>query len=268
VVPALEKAAIDSKDAGKGAKFLVQAHLNPEKDLKEVAFCVNGLERLAGAALGLTPDFVVIVGGNLNKGKILDAIAKDDGEKDFSAPAKQDGLLVMESKKKPRVFLAQADDGAFLIGSSVDMLKKANPTSASYKDYNLPMDNQLSVIITASAMSRLAGLASMAGSPVQLGSAGRAQLSSNLDPGKLGLHLELGDAKAASETAGQLKLILDQGKQQAASRVPPLLKPTLDGLAITTDGKELRIDAPISNDAIEEGARKVAEGIKKGAEKQ
>jgi hypothetical protein len=162
-----------------------------------------------------------------------------------------------------KVFIAQAADGALLIGSSMALVKQASKTGSSSKSYALPMDNAIALVLAAEAVKRVSGLAG-AGSPVKLDSAGRAQLTANLDPGKIGARLDLGDAAAAKQAAEQLTLLLASFKSDPS--VPPLGKPTLDGLTIQADGKELTLAAPISADAIEQGAKGLADAFKEADE--
>jgi hypothetical protein len=263
VVPVLEEAAAESKDAGKGAKFFLSAKLNPKKDIKEMAMCMNGLERAAGRGIpgASPPEFVIIVGGNLTKDKVLDAIITHGKKEKISEAKKDGGLRYVEVKETPPAFIAQADDGALLIASSLDMLKKANNTG-NHKDYKLPLDNHLEVVVTEAAVKRLSGLAG-AGSPVSLSKAGRLQVTASLDPGKLGGRFNLGES--ASDAATKLNELLSKAK--GSPGIPPQAKPTVDGLTIKADGNELVIEAPISSDAVDELAKAFAEGFKKAQTK-
>ncbi len=257
VVPALDEKAGGSDAAAKAklTEFFVSARLNPKKDIDEAVVCLTNLSPEG------EPDFVAIVGGSITPEKVVDALATYADKDEFNEPKVQDGIRFIQSKSThPTIFVAQAEDGAILVASKFELLKKAAKKSGEHKKYKVPLERHASAIVTAVATKRLAGVA--AGSPfaASLGGIGRVELSASLEPGKLDGRLELGDAAAATALAGQLKGML--GEVKGMPLVPAEAKATLDGLTISAAGKELVVSAPISAEAIEKAAEEFAKGVR------
>ena len=254
VVPALEEDAKKSEDAVTFAKVLLTAKLNPKKDIADIAVCVSGLDR---ATSGGEPDFVGVMGGKFDPKALIDAMAEHGKADKLSAPTERDGLRVIESKDShPKLFFAQASDGAFLVATTFELLKKA--AAADSSGYKLPSDH-LAIVVPAEATKRLAKLApSKQG--FDFGSAGRAELTANFAPGKVAARADLGSAATATSTAAQLNAMVPMLK--LGGQVPSEAKATVDGLKIEAKGNELIIEAPIAAETIEKVAKEMADGIK------
>ncbi|MBM4358781.1 MAG: hypothetical protein FJ096_11820, partial [Deltaproteobacteria bacterium] len=255
VIPALEDNAKQKENAGRIAKLLVTARLNPKTDIDDVAVCVSGLEAVAAGGKG-DPEVLFAMGGNFGKNAIVDAIAAHAKPEKLTQPKERDGLRVIETKdSNPTLYITQASDGALLAATSLELLKKAANNSAS--NYKFPND-QIALVVPADAAKRLAKSApSQVG--IDLSAVGRGEATVHLSPGKIGARLELG--AAAGSAALQANLLLPAVR--SGPGVPANLRSTVDGLVVKADGNDLVIEAPIASDTIDAGAEAVAKEIRR-----
>jgi hypothetical protein len=258
VVPAIDEKARRDENAGKLAHFLLTAQLNPKKDLKEIAICVE--------ELALRPKFVAIVGGRLLERGFVDALEQHGKEEKFHPPKDVDGLRVIEAKERD-AYVTQAADAAILLGNDLDLVKKAAARSDAFEAYALPLDQTMVGVIPAATMAEIAGritpmLALIGGGA--LPPFGRAEVTLTLEPGKLGGRMELATDAAAAEVAQKLNQIV-----AAVSLLPPMMNPTgipidiLRQAVIQAQGKAVVLTLPIPQETIESVMKEIAARIRR-----
>ncbi len=178
-----EATALDDPDMADLRSFLIDARLDPARDVDEVAFCV--IDPVGGAK------FAVIVGGMFAADGVVDAAAKR-GES--SERVNIGGRPVVKSKSKKGgapVYLGQAEDGAIVFSNDEALLTATLPRSDAHQAvYKLPLDKELSLVVTSALMTKQAerikanpfakGFASVTGASGSLGLAmpgGQGRLS-------------------------------------------------------------------------------------------
>ena len=256
VVPVLDKKAKDSEDAGKMAKFLITAGLDPRKDLTEAVVCFTNVT--AGIATG-KPDFVAIIGGDLVDGGILDAIDKHSDKDKFKESAEKDGLRVIEHKQES-IYVTQAEDAALVVASKMDLLKEATKTGDHYKKkYSIPLKEQMVAVVSKSTVGALSSLAGAAG-PVDFSGIGRIVVTASLDPGQLGGRLQMGSKDEARKLRDGLHGLL-QGAKKGGGIPDPDAKALLEEAKISSKGDEVLIKVPIPKKLVDEAVKGFAEGL-------
>ncbi len=257
VVPALDEAVKKDPDSDKLAAFFRSAQLNPKKDLHGAAVCVTNI----GAS---DPDVLVIIGGNIGPGKVISALEKHGDPDEFNKPTTMDGMKVIEAKDEP-VMIAQADDGAILFSNQKSLLKKGRKTSSAWKAYELPLNEQMSFVMTkdaAQAMNQKAGPGNPLGSSVA--SLGRGEASLSLDTGKIAMKFALGsdsDAKEAADGINDLLKMAKDGPGMSGDQ-----KEFAESVVIKAEGKEISGSATIPQKMIEEVAEEFAEGVEEAGD--
>jgi hypothetical protein len=265
VTPALDAEARKSKDADKMRDFFVSARLNPKEDLKEVVVCAGGITNPK-------PDVLVVIGGDLVPGKVLDALETHAKKGEFKKPYERDGLRILEDKDGDS-FISQASDGAILIASRQELLAGGAKTADhAKKTYALPLDQQIAGVVTAQAVQTLS-LAAGAADPqlaAKLRGAGRVQLTASLNKPNLGARMTMPDDGAARELADTLKKVVDLFKAVPAGRggkEEKVAQRLVGGARISAEGKDLVVSLDVPQDLVDELAKEIAAGIRK-AEKE
>ena len=255
VVPVLDKKAKDSEDAGKMAKFLITARLDPRTDLTEAVVCVTNVT--AGIATG-QPDFVAIIGGDLVDGAILDAIDKHSDKDKFKKSADKDGLRVIEHKEES-VYVTQADDAALIVASKMDLLKDATKTGDHYKKkYSIPLKEQMVAVVSKSTVGALSGLAAAAG-PLDFSGIGRIVVTASLDPGQLGGKLQMGSKDEARKLRDGLHGLLQDAKKDGLP--DPDANALLDDAKVSSKGDEVLLKVPLPKKLVDEAVKGFAKGL-------
>jgi hypothetical protein len=258
VVPEIEDKAKESKDADKLAKFLITAELDPKKDLKEMVICFTDLD-------AKEPSFVAVIGGDLKKDGVVNALEKHGKKDEFKAPKEEDGLRVIEAKDE-EIFITQSNkDAALLFGNKLELIKKAAKSGDDFKGYDIPLDEQFVGIITEDAVKELSNKAG-AQNPLgdKMKNAGRMIVTASLDTGKVEARLGMPDEAAAKELVDGLKGLLDLVKDSPGADAEA--KEVMSSASIEAKGKEVVVKLTIPKKMIEEGAKEVAKGIRKADE--
>ncbi|MEZ4445998.1 MAG: hypothetical protein R3B72_43380 [Polyangiaceae bacterium] len=256
LLPALDKKAKESEDASKGARFLLTAGLDPRKDITGVAVCLDNI-----SPTGAPPDFVVVMGGDLVEGGILDALDKHGDPTKYKKSVDKDGLRVVEYTEDD-VVITQAPDAALVLASSMALLKKGVGTSKAYKDvYDLPLGSHVAGIVTQSTVQSLATIASATGGPFgsELNGAGRIELSANLDSGKVRAELDLAsasEAEALVKTLRELRKGID-----SVPGVDPEISKIVAESKIVSQEKKLIVQLTIPKQLIDQGVKELAKQI-------
>ena len=264
VIPAIDEKAKESEDASKLARFLLTAELNPKKDLKEIVVCVTNID-----PKGDEPDVLAVVGGNLLENGIVNAIEKHGKKDKFKKPKEEGGLKIIEAEDEP-VFITQADDAALIISNKKATLKKGAKSGKAFKDYDIPLDEQIVGVIPADTVKRLSkGAGAGLGLGTKLDGAGRILLTLTLDPGKIGARVEMKSASDAKELADALNETLSAMKSMpggGGAFGDPMAGALLSSAKIKSDGKELVLEIPIPDKLIEKFAEEMGKGIRKADE--
>jgi hypothetical protein len=252
VMPALDEAAKKSEDAGKMARFFLSAGLDPRKDLEEAALCATDL--------GGLPKMVLIIGGRMRPGRIVEALrthADDLDGFEVERVIEAEGREILLTKDG--LFITQADDGAVLIGTSQKLVEAALPTSDHHEGYAVPLDRQIGALITAEAVKKAGERAVTIPFARKLGDAGRAMLTVDLDQRKAVVELDMGSPAAAKDLAAAL------GDFLKLARLVPRADPITGLLTKTSfvaDGTRTVGTLDIPKEAVEDGAKRVAERIR------
>ena len=257
VVPALDEAVKKDPDSDKLAAFFRTAQLNPKTDLHGAVVCAKNL----GAS---DPDVLVIIGGNIRPGKVMEALEKHGDPDEFEKPTTIDDMKVIEVKDEP-VMIAQADDGAILFSNQKSLLKQGAQVSSAWTAYELPLDEQMSVVMTkdaAQSMNKMAGPGNPLGKSAA--SLGRGEASLSLDTGKLAMKFEMGSDGDAKDLADGINELLKMAKDSPAMSGDD--KEFIDSVEIKAEGKELSGSAKIPEKMIEKVAEEFAEGVEEAGE--
>ena len=257
VVPALDDAVEKDPDRDKMAAFFRSAQLNPKQDLHSVAVCVKSIG-------GSEPDVLVVVGGAIRPGKVIEAFDKHSDKDKFDKATTIDGMKVIEAKDEP-VMIAQADDGAILLSNQKSLLKKGAESSSAWKKYDIPLSEQVGLVMTEDAAK---AVNDMAGPRNPLGNSasgiGRGEASLSLNTGKLALKLDLasdGDAKDLADSVEQLLKMAKDGPAMGRDE-----KDLVGSIELKTEGKSVAITATIPEKMIEEAAKEIAEDMDEAGE--
>jgi hypothetical protein len=257
VVPALDEAVKKDPESDKLAAFFRSAQLNPKKDLHGAVVCMKNLG-------GSEPDVLVVIGGNIRPGKVISALEKHADPDEFNKPTTIDGMKVIEAKDEP-VMIAQADDGAILFSNQKSLLKSGRKTSSAWKKYELPLNEQMSVVMTkdaAQAMNKLAGPGNPLGNSAS--SLGRGEASLSLDTGKISIKFDVGSDSDAKEMADSINQLLKMAKDGPAMGGDE--KEFVESVQIQAEGNVLSGTATLPKKMIEEAAEEFAEGVEEAGE--
>jgi hypothetical protein len=257
VIPALDRAAREGKDAGKMTRFFVSAGLDPRKDLNELAICATDL------ASG--PRVVVIVGGRMRPDGVIEALQKhEDDLRDIEIErvSKRGGRTVLETRSG--AFIAQAADGALVVSNDAALLERAlEPSQAYAESYRLPLDQQAIGVVSELAMTAVGKRVSTVPFARKIGDVGRSLVTIDLAERRAMLEIDMKSEEAAKQLTGALEDTL---------RLLRLAPAALGGLSLLTRAKFVtegaktvgRLDIPAA--VIEDGAKEVARRIDKANE--
>ena len=144
-----EATTLDDPDMADLRSFLLEARLDPARDIEEVVFCVS--DPVGGAK------FAIILGGMFSSEGVVDAAAKR-GE--GSERVKIEGRPVVKARSKKGgspIFLGQAEDGAIVLSNDESLvagaLKKSDAHQAVYK---LPLEREASAVVMNALMTKQA----------------------------------------------------------------------------------------------------------------
>jgi hypothetical protein len=258
---ASEATALDDPDMADLRSFLVEARLDPVRDIEEVALCVS--DPVGGAK------FAVIVGGVFSSEGVVDAAAKRGESSERVTIA---GRSVVKSRSKKAgvtVFLGQAEDGAIVFSNDEGLLAGALEKSDAHQAiYKLPLDAEASVVVTSGLMTKQAerikanpfakGFASVTGASGSLGLAspgGKARLYTASPAAAADVERELSGLLALARLKGSILGGGGGGK--------PTLMDALTNLKTSVDGSDVVLELPVKAEDVAAAMDAAAEALRK-----
>jgi hypothetical protein len=206
--------------------------------------------------------WVAVLGGRFEKGRFVQGLAKVARDEAWPGFHLEGEVLVGAGG----VTIAQADDGAIVVGSNASIVSAALPQSDEYKRLDLADDAALSFAISREAWSGASGVGGGAFGSAALGRIERASGKLSLgDSPELTLRAEPMPGQPANEVARELETAI------AALRVATLLVPDvageksmLAGAKVTTapDGAAVLVSAPWPYEGLDRGAARLATLLK------
>ena len=253
VVAAIED-VMTEEGGGRLAAFLLAARMDPKKDIREIAVCLDGVK------MGSDPDYAIIIGGRLlDENGVIEALDKHDSANELSDPRKVGKLLVMEDKEG--VLVSQSpDDAAILVAGDDDDLKRIANKGTDFEDYDIPMDEQIVGVISPKTIAGfVGGFGPLGPNTDALKKVGRVVLTMTLDPGEFGMRMTFPDKTIATEAKGQLESLFGV---MALAPMDASIKSAVAKAKLKTKGKDLLVTMPIDESAIEETCEEMADEIR------
>ncbi len=239
----------NGKDAAKKvAEFLQKADIDPLKDPGDIAVCLWRLEQLEQNG---TPGFVAIVGGNFRPGAAIDAL--DTVSERIGSVVRQVAALAADQPsqeperleiggvkalldKESGVLVAQAKNGAFVVGNDRERFEKALTPGAAHTAYRLSPE-PAGMALTKSAGPLFAR--SAAGSPFAAAAASFEGGHMGFDDATLRLQAHFGEPTHAA--------LLEQGIKSLLASAPP---GTAEGAKIEVKDKVVSVELPLPEEAM------------------
>lgn len=258
-----EATTLDDPDAADLRSFLLEARLDPARDIEEVVGCI--IDPAAGAK------FAFVFGGTFSSDGVVAAAAKR-GES--SERIEVGGRPVVKAKSKKGgafVYLGQAEDGAIVFSNDESLLASALQKSDAHEAvYKLPLASEVSVVVTKTLMQKqaermksipaLRSFASVTGATGSVGLAvpgGQARLST-------------ASPEAASdierEIAGLIALDRLKSTFLGGGGRSTLMQSLLD-VKTSVDGSDLILDLPWSTERVDEVMGLAADALRKAKKK-
>jgi len=239
----------NGRDAAKKvAEFLEKADIDPRKDPSDVAVCLWRFEQFEQ---GSSPGFVAIVGGNFRPGAAIDAL--DTVSERIRAVVQQVGALGTDGPsaeverleiggvkalldKDTGMLIAQAKDGAFVVGNDREGFEKALTPGSAHTTYTLSPE-PAGLALTKSGAPLFAR--SAVGSPFAAAATSFEGGHVGFDDETLRLQARFGEAKHAE--------LLKKGMKSLLASAPPGIA---EGAKIEVQDKIVSIEVPVPEDAM------------------
>lgn len=260
-----EATQIDDPDAADLKQFLIEARLDPSKDIDEVVACV-------GDPTQGKPKFAVILGGEFSTDGIVDAAARR-GE--ASERVTIGGRPAVKSKSKKTgelAWLGQAEDGAIVFTNDEALLAAALPrTDAAKTIYKLDVTSELSFVVSNALMARqqgemqknpfTKGLTSISGVSGALGFAtpgGQVRLVTTSPAGATSLEKEVSGLLALAK--------LGLSEKGGASKAGEL--EALQSARTSVQGNDVVVDLPWTPQGVDQAMKLIGDGIREAQKKK
>lgn len=257
--------SLDDPDIADLRSFLVEARLDPARDLEEVVGCVVDP---VGAA-----KFAFIFGGTFSTEGVVDAAASRG---DSSERVKIEGRPAVKAKSKKGggfVYLGQAEDGAIVFSNDEALLASALKKSDAHQAvYKLPTASEVSLVVTSGLMSKqadriranpmLKAFGSVTGATGSLGFAapgGQARLTTGSAATATDVEREIAGLLALSRLKSSILGGGGGGK--------PGLMDALGSLKTSVQGSDVVLDFPWSPQGVDDAMGLAAEALRKAKKK-
>ncbi len=233
-------------------EFLEKTDINLRTDPSEIAMCFTNMDKGKEEPL-----VVVVIGGKFRPGaamEVMDSLtekfkgllrrAATAGDSKKSEPEIIDiaGHKVLHDKTE-NVYLAQAKDGAFIIGNDRAQFEKSLNAGKAHESYKLSKE-VLGVVLTKAMAPMLSE--GTAGSPFDAAMKSFSSATVGISEHHVLAELTLDDEKQVTELKGTLELLVKQMSAQPGNPMGPMLS----GAKISAAGKVLTVDVAIPEEAV------------------
>jgi len=243
-----EATKLEDPDMADLRSFLVDARLDPARDIEEVAVCVS--DPVGGAK------FAVVVGGVFSSDGVVDAAAK---RRETSERVTVDGRPVIKTKtaKGITVFFGQAEDGAIVFANDEPLLAGALKKSDAHQAvYKLPLEQEASAVVTSTFMTKQAErirqnpFAKAFG--VVTGASGALGLATPGGQARLYTASPTDAADVERELSGLLALARLKSSFLGGGGPKPGLMDALTNLKTSVSGNDVVLDLPWSQQGVDD----------------
>lgn len=260
-----EATQLDDPDAADLRQFLIEARLDPSKDIDEAVACVG--DPTAG-----TPKFAVILGGEFSTDGIVDAAARR-GESTERVTVGGRPAVRSKSKKTGQIsWLGQAEDGAIVFTNDEALLAAAiQRTDAARSIYKLDVTSELSFVVASGLLTRQQG--ELRENPLTQGLTSVTGVSGALGFAVPGGQVRLVTASPASATtlekdvAGLLALgklgLSQKGGQSKAGELE-----ALQSARTSVQGNDVVVDLPWTPQGVDQAMKLVGDALREAQRKK
>ncbi len=260
-----EKIKVDDPDAADLKMFLIEARLDPSKDIHDAVACI-------GDPSASKPKFAVILGGEFSTTGVVDAAARRGDSPERVTVAGQPAVKSKSKKSGEYVWIGQAEDGAIILSNDEGLLAAAmKRTDAHSTVYKLDVASELSFVVTAALVTKQQG--QLKSNPFTKGLTNISGVTGSVGMATPGGQLRLVTASAASaatlekEVSGLLALaklgLADKAGQSKAGEMD-----SLQNAKTSVQGSDVVVDLPWTAQGVDQAMKLFGDGIREAQKKK